>query len=90
MQDKKQTNKKVGQCNSLLTHFICRVNMIVSIPGSGTMGIRTGTGTLTWVYGYGYESCMSRVTGTGPRPGPWVQVHKLLYPDKYHEYGYNG
>ena len=33
---------------------------------------------------------MSRVTGTGPRPGPWVQVYKLLYPDKYHEYGYNG
>ena len=60
--------------------------MILSIPGSGTMG--TGTGTLTWVYGYGYESCMSRVTGTSQ--GPWVQVYKLLYPDKYHEYGYNG
>ena len=69
--------------------------MILSIPGSGTLG--TGTGTLTWVYGYevgifvsGYESCMSRVTGTGPRLGPWVQVYKLLYPAKYHEYGYNG
>ena len=60
--------------------------MILCIPGSGTMG--TGTGTLTWVYGY--ESCMSRATGTGPRPGPWVQVYKLLYPDKYHEYVYNG
>ena len=31
---------------------------------------------------------MSRVTGTGPRPGPWVQVYKLLYRDKYHEQGW--
>ena len=62
--------------------------MILSIPGSGTMG--TGTGTLTWVYGYAHESCMSGVTDTGPRPGQWVQVYKLQYPDKYHEYGYNG
>ena len=38
---RQETNKKVGQYDSLLTHFICRVNMILIIPGSGTMG--TGT-----------------------------------------------
>ena len=45
IQDKKQTNKKVGNYNSLLTHFICRVIMILSIPVSETMG--TGMGTMT-------------------------------------------
>ena len=47
-QTNKQTNKTVGEYNSLLTHFICRVIMILSIPGSGTMG--TGMGTMTWVW----------------------------------------
>ena len=49
--------------------------MILSIHVSETMG--TGMGTMTWVWVQGtdgYESCMSRVTGTGPRPDPWVQV----------------
>ena len=69
IQDKKQTNKKVGNYNSLLTHFICRVIMILSIPVSETMG--TGMGTMTWVrvqvlhvksHGYGSET---RSVGTG-------------------------
>ena len=71
IQDKKQTNKKVGNYNSLLTRFICRVLMILSIPVSETMG--TGMGTMTWVWvrvrvlhvkshGYGSET---RSVGTG-------------------------
>ena len=44
----KTRKKKVGNYNSLLTHFICRVIMILSIPVSETMG--TGMGTMTWVW----------------------------------------
>ena len=66
----KQT-KKWGTITSLLTHFICRVIMILSIPVSETMG--TGMGTMTWVWvrvrvlhvkshGYGSET---RSVGTG-------------------------
>ena len=59
--------------NGLLTHFICRVNKIMSM--------------FTWVwdhgYRYGYNAmgmgtspACQEVTGTGPRPYPypWVQV----------------
>ena len=73
-----QTNKKVGKYNSLLTHFICRVIMILSIPGSGTMG--TGMGTMPWVWvrvrvlhvkshGYGSET---RSMGTGTNF--WIRI----------------
>ena len=48
--------------------------MILSIPVSETMGIGMGTMTWVWYRVRGYESYMSRVTGTGPRPGSWVQV----------------
>ena len=65
-----QTNKKVGKYDSFLTHFICII-MILSIPGSGTMG--TGMGIMPWVWvrvrvlhvkshGYGSET---RSMGTG-------------------------
>ena len=41
----KQKNGGMGEkYNSLFTHFICGVNMIVCLPGSETMG--TGMGTM--------------------------------------------
>ena len=63
--------------------------MILSVPGSGTMG----TGTM-----YMYID-MGMGTGTSPacqESRVWVRDrvrgyrYKLLYPDKYHKYGYNG
>ena len=58
--------------------------MILSIPGSGTIaGYRYGYNAMG--IGYGYESYMSRVMGTGPRPGPWVQcnfIPKMIYLTK--------
>ena len=44
----RQKKKKRGEYNGLLTHFICRVNMIVCLPGSETMG--TGMTTMPWVW----------------------------------------
>ena len=35
--DKNKQTRKWGKNNSLLTHFICRVIMILSVPGSVTM-----------------------------------------------------
>ena len=74
---RQKTYKKVGEYNSLLIHFICRVIMISSIPGFGTMGTGMGTGTS--------PACQeSRVRVRD-------QVHgyryKLTYPNEY-EYGY--
>ena len=74
---KKQTNKKVGKYNSLLTHFICTVIMILSKPGSGTIGTGMGTMPSVWVrvqvlhvksHGYGSET---RSMGTGKNCRIW-------------------
>ena len=80
IQDKKQTNTKLGNYDRLLPRFTCRVIMILSIPVSETMG--TGMGTMTWVW----------VQGTGTSPAcqeSRVRVrdqvrgyrYKLPYPD---------
>ena len=81
--NKKQKKKKKkrkgggGKYNSLLTHFICRVSMIVTM--------------FTWVWDHGYRydynamgvgtgmslACQE-VTGTDPRQGPWVQVQAFV------------
>ena len=77
--NKKQKKKKKGgvEYNGLLTHFICRVNMIVSM--------------FTWVWDHGYRydynamgvgtgtslACQE-VTGTDLRPGPWAQVQAFI------------
>ena len=58
--------------------------MILSIPVSETMG--TGIGTMTWVWVQGTgtdESCMSRVTGTGMRPGPYFIKVKIILSLKF-------
>ena len=79
-----QTNKKVGKYNSLLTHFICRVIMILSIPGSGTMG--TGMGTMNMGMGMG-TSPACQESPVRVRDQVCVYRYKLPYPDKYHECG---
>ena len=73
----KNKQKKGGgeKYNGLLTHFICRVNMIVCLPGSEIMG--TGMGTMPWV-GTGTSPACQEVTGMGPRPYPWVQVQTFV------------
>ena len=80
---KAKREKKGGwvEYNGLLTHFICRVNMIVSMSLS----------LFTWVRDHGYRydynamgvstgtslACQE-VMGTDPRPGPWVQVQAFV------------
>ena len=73
--NKKQGKKKgvVGEkYNGLLTHFICIVNMIVS------MG--TGMGTMPWIWGT--SLACQEVTGT-VRDHIHGYRYKLLYLDKY-------
>ena len=73
----------MGNYNSLLTHFICRVIMILEYTSVWDNGYR-----------YGYNDM-----GTGTSPAcqeSQVRVrdqvreyrYKLPYPDKYHDYGY--
>ena len=72
----KQTKKWGTITVFLLTLFVCRVIMILSIPVSETMG--TGMGT----------SPACQESQVPVRDQVRGYRYKLPYPDKYHDYGY--
>ena len=78
------STKGGGEYKGLLTHFICRVNMIVSMSGCETMG--TGMTTVPWVW---VRVRVLHVKKSRVRIRDQVHGYryKLSYPDNY-GYGY--